>query len=111
MDDPALDAGEHRRALAGLARINAVSSAAGPLWWGVRGVCGPATARTSALRVLDVATGSGDVLAGLMGRARRDGIGLEASAIDVSNVAHAGLFVIVNVSVSPFGSLAVGVNE
>lgn len=58
MDDPAIGREEHEHALRGLARINAVSRAWGPLLAAMRAatsdVRGP-------VRVLDVATGSGDV--------------------------------------------------
>jgi len=84
MDDPALDPGEHRRALAALARINRVSNSAGALW--------PALATLARelqrpVRVLDVATGSGDVPRALQARAKRAGIVLELSACDVSPIA------------------------
>ena len=84
MDDPALDPAEHRRALAGLRRLNAVSDSAGVLW--------PALAKLArelnrAVRVLDVATGSGDVPRKLAARAKRDGVALEASGCDISPTA------------------------
>ena len=84
MDDPALDPAEHRRALAGLARLNRVSDSAGALW--------PALAQLArelnrAVRVLDVATGSGDVPRKLLARAKRAGIALDVSACDVSPTA------------------------
>jgi SAM-dependent methyltransferase len=86
MDDPALDPAEHRRALAGLARLNAVSNSAGVLW--------PSLAKLARelgrpVRVLDVATGSGDVPRKLVARAKRSGIALEASACDISPTAIA----------------------
>ena len=66
MDDPAIDPTEHRRALAALARINRVTNSAGVLWPVI-----PVLARelNRAVRVLDVATGSGDVPARLLARA------------------------------------------
>jgi SAM-dependent methyltransferase len=86
MDDPALDPGEHRRALAGLARLNAVSDSAGvlrpPLAQLARELNRP-------LRVLDVATGSGDVPRKLLSRAQRAGLGLEVFACDISPTAIA----------------------
>jgi SAM-dependent methyltransferase len=86
MDDPALDPGEHRRALAGLARLNAVSNSAGVLWPPLAKL---ARALNRPLRVLDVATGSGDVPRKLVARARRAGVALEASACDISPTAIA----------------------
>ena len=70
MDDPALDPAEHRRALRGLARLNWVSDSPGLLWPAVRDLArggGP-------VRVLDVATGSGDVPRALAARAARAGL-------------------------------------
>ena len=64
MDDPALDPAEHRRALAGLARLNRVSDSPGVLWPAVREL-----ARGGPVRVLDVATGSGDVPRALAAKA------------------------------------------
>ncbi|MBN9120493.1 MAG: methyltransferase domain-containing protein [Planctomycetes bacterium] len=86
MDDPALDPAEHRRALAGLARLNRVSDSSGVLW--------PAIAKLArelnrTVRVLDVATGSGDVPRKLLARAKRAGIALDVSGCDVSPTAIA----------------------
>jgi len=86
MDDPGLDPVEHRRALAGLARINRVSGSTGVLW--------PTIARLARelkrpIRVLDVATGSGDVPAGLLRKAQRSGVSLEVAGCDLSPTAVA----------------------
>lgn len=81
MDDPALPADEHRRALAGLARLNAWSNSVGVLWPAVRKLAGELG---RPVKVLDVATGSGDVPLGLWKRA---GAKLELSACDISGVA------------------------
>jgi SAM-dependent methyltransferase len=86
MDDPALDPAEHRRALAGLARINRVTDSAGVLW--------PALAKLAVelgrpVRVLDVATGSGDVPRKLIARAKGAGIALDISGCDLSPTAIA----------------------
>ena len=59
MDQPELDAIEHGRALAGLARINALSGSARILWPSLRDLA--RRKRTDGLRVLDVASGAGDV--------------------------------------------------
>lgn len=82
MDDPALPAGAHRRALRGLTRINCLSRPGARLWqalaplarrrWPVR------------LRVLDVATGAGDVPLDLSWRARQAGFELDLTACDIS---------------------------
>jgi ubiquinone/menaquinone biosynthesis C-methylase UbiE len=83
MDDPAIDPREHRRALEGLARLNRLSDAGGPLWRGVRTMLG--SRRRGSL--LDVATGSGDVLASISRRARGAGVELELLAADKSALA------------------------
>ena len=84
MDDPGLDPAEHRRALAGLARVNWFSGSAGVLWPPIRAL---ARELGRPVRVLDVATGSGDVPAGLLRRANRAGIALEVAGCDISPVA------------------------
>ena len=84
MDDPTLPADEHRKALAGLARLNALSDSVGVLWPDVLKL---ARELGRPVRILDVATGSGDVPLGLWKRANRAGIELELSACDLSPVA------------------------
>lgn len=82
MDDPGLDPEEHRRALAGLARLNAWSDSVGVLWKPIRAMNRP-------LRVLDVATGSGDVPRGLVKRANAAGVPLQVAGCDISPTAIA----------------------
>jgi 2-polyprenyl-3-methyl-5-hydroxy-6-metoxy-1,4-benzoquinol methylase len=84
MDDPALDPAEHRRALAGLVRLNRISAGAGALWPAIANLAGELK-RT--VRVLDVATGSGDLPRELLRRANRAGVVLDVSACDLSPVA------------------------
>ncbi len=60
MDDPALPAAEHQRALAGLARINLISAAAGSFRAPLAQLCLSLKGEQPG-RVLDVATGGGDV--------------------------------------------------
>jgi SAM-dependent methyltransferase len=86
MDDPAIDPGEHRRALAGLARLNRVSDSSGVLWPSVAKL---ARELKRPVRVLDVATGSGDVPRRLLRRADRAGLALEVSGCDLSPTAIA----------------------
>ena len=86
MDDPAIDPVAHRRALAGLARLNRFSGSVGVLW--------PAIAKLArqlqrTIRVLDVATGSGDVPRKLLARATRAGVNLEVAGCDLSPTAIA----------------------
>ncbi len=84
MDDPAIDANEHLRALAGLSRLNWLSGSAGLLWAPIYALYQQAR---RPLRILDVATGSGDVPARLVQKARRHGVQLEVSGCDVSSTA------------------------
>lgn len=84
MDDPALDPTEHRRALSGLARINRWSGSASLLWPPVREF---ARHLNRPFRLLDVATGSGDVPLALAELARRDAVSLDITGYDVSPVA------------------------
>jgi 2-polyprenyl-3-methyl-5-hydroxy-6-metoxy-1,4-benzoquinol methylase len=84
MDDPDLDPGDHRRALAALARINRLTNSAG-VFWPVVSVLARELNRP--VRFLDVATASGDVPARLLARARRAGIDLEIAACDKSIIA------------------------
>lgn len=86
MDDPEIEPGEHRRALAGLARLNRLSVASGPVWRGMRRF---ARGLGRPVRVLDVATGSGDVAVGLARRARRGGVEVDLTASDISVTALA----------------------
>ncbi|MEM9185353.1 MAG: methyltransferase domain-containing protein [Planctomycetota bacterium] len=90
MDRPDLDRGLHVAALAGLARLNRWSRSSGLLWGPIRKL-----ARTNAgrrLRVLDVASGGGDVALGLWRRAAAAGVELEVLGCDISPTAvtHAG---------------------
>jgi len=95
MDDPALDPAERRRALAGLARLNRVSDSPGVLWPTLRELArggGP-------VRVLDVATGSGDVPRALAAKAARArmpnvtfaGCDISPTAVEAANAAAPGL--------------------
>jgi SAM-dependent methyltransferase len=84
MDDPALDPAEHRLALAGLARLNRFSRALQVLWPSIRTL---SQRLKRPLRILDVATGCGDVPAGLLHRAARSGYTLEVVGCDRSDTA------------------------
>jgi 2-polyprenyl-3-methyl-5-hydroxy-6-metoxy-1,4-benzoquinol methylase len=105
MDDPALEASEHRRALKALAMVNRLSLTAGRIWREVRRL---ATARPNPgelggketpaapepggtekhhsppLRLLDIACGGGDTVRSLARKARRAGVPLEVHGCDVS---------------------------
>jgi SAM-dependent methyltransferase len=84
MDEPGLDRSRHYGALCGLERINFWSGSAGILWPPLAGL-----ARTLArpLRVLDVATGAGDVPIRLWQKAKRAGIAIEIEGCDVNAAA------------------------
>lgn len=74
MDDPALEADRHRDALRGLRRLHLISGTVGALWAPLRAVAAHTGQRR--LRVLDIATGGGDIPIGLWQMARRAGGGL-----------------------------------
>jgi 2-polyprenyl-3-methyl-5-hydroxy-6-metoxy-1,4-benzoquinol methylase len=82
MDQPGLDLAEHARALAGLRRINRVSRSAAIYWRALRRFANaqPGTA----LRVLDVASGGGDVAIDVARRSVRRGAKVLVDACDIS---------------------------
>src|SRR5262245_46025933 len=85
MDRPDLDAAEHARALRGLSRINTVSGSAGILWPSLRDLA--RATGTDGIRVLDIATGAGDVPLRLWRKARHSGVRMRISGCDRSPVA------------------------
>lgn len=89
MDQPGLAPSEHQHALHGLARINWISRSDAILWPAIAQLAREQTGRT--LRVLDIATGGGDVPICLAQRVRRQGFPIEFAGIDVSPtaIAHA----------------------
>ena len=85
MDDPAIDEASHRAALRGLARLNRISGSVARIWRPIYRL-----AKRQGLKritVVDIATGGGDVPISLARLARRAGIELEATGIDVSQQA------------------------
>ena len=82
MDDPALDGGRHEAALRGLSRLNYLSGSARTIWPPLAALARQLGRRQ--LRVLDVATGAGDVPVRLWQIARRAGLHLEIHGVDVS---------------------------
>jgi 2-polyprenyl-3-methyl-5-hydroxy-6-metoxy-1,4-benzoquinol methylase len=86
MDDPALDPREHGRALAGLARINRWTGSADVLWPAIKA---EALRLGRPVRVLDIATGSGDIPVTLTAKAARAGLPIYFSGCDVSETAVA----------------------
>ncbi len=83
MDQPGLSAADHAAALRGLERLNRVSRSAGILWPHLRRAAAPG----KPLRVLDVATGGGDVPVQLARWAARAGRPMHFGACDVSPTA------------------------
>lgn len=87
MDDPGLDASHHEEALEGLARLNWVSGSVRLVWRPIVQLA--RQRRIEHLRVLDIATGSGDIPLGLLSRAKRSGLHLEILGLDISERAIA----------------------
>lgn len=84
MDDPALPAREHDRALADLARLNSLARSAAILWPVVRAELTRALTQGRVAHVLDVATGSGDIPVTLGRWALREGLQARWIAVDAS---------------------------
>jgi 2-polyprenyl-3-methyl-5-hydroxy-6-metoxy-1,4-benzoquinol methylase len=80
MDQPGLSRERHRRALRGLERINFWSRSAGILWRPLAAMAQEA----GPVRVLDLATGAGDVPIRLWRAARRAGLPVSVEGCDVS---------------------------
>jgi 2-polyprenyl-3-methyl-5-hydroxy-6-metoxy-1,4-benzoquinol methylase len=82
MDDPAIATERLHGALTGLTRINFVSDSARIVWSPIARLA--RTLNVDRLRVLDIATGAGDVPRALWRKARRAGLNLEIRGIDFS---------------------------
>jgi SAM-dependent methyltransferase len=82
MDQPDLDRQRHFGALRGLERINSWSGSARLLWPPIRSLARATSGRP--LRVLDVATGAGDVPVRLWHKARRAGLRVQIDGCDRS---------------------------
>ena len=91
MDDPAIDPERHRQALAGLRRLNRISGVSAAMMRRLTRLSLAANSGASAkkrpLRVLDVACGSGDLPIDWLLSARRRGIPLSVTGLDISDVA------------------------
>src|SRR5437764_10428836 len=90
MDQPGLDPRRHAHALRGLARINFWSGSAGILWHPLAALARELAPRPP--RILDVASGGGDVPVRLWRRAEREVVALEVVGVYLSLAAveHAG---------------------
>lgn len=82
MDDPGLGADQHIRALRGLERINRLSNSVATLWPSIAQLV--QKRHHEPVRVLDIASGAGDVPIGLCLRAKAVGLPLEVTACDRS---------------------------
>lgn len=85
MDDPTLDRQRHFAALRGLARLNGLSASASILWKPIAQLA--RQLKVDRLRVLDVATGAGDLPLRLWHRARRANLQLDLHGVDLSSQA------------------------
>jgi 2-polyprenyl-3-methyl-5-hydroxy-6-metoxy-1,4-benzoquinol methylase len=86
MDQPGLDRESHRRALDGLRTTNAISRTSEVIW---RGISEAGIVRDNGrpLRILDIATGGGDVVIGVAKLAARQGIAVETHGCDINATA------------------------
>jgi 2-polyprenyl-3-methyl-5-hydroxy-6-metoxy-1,4-benzoquinol methylase len=82
MDQPDLDYARHLHALHGLMRINFWSGSARTLWCALRQLAQQSS--LTRLRLLDIATGAGDVPLRLWQKGQRIGLTLQIDACDVS---------------------------
>ncbi|TWT93014.1 methyltransferase domain-containing protein [Neorhodopirellula pilleata] len=85
MDDPALSPERHRHALSGLRRLNRISGVAGAMFRQLKRLAAATPERP--LRILDVASGSGDLPIAWLKAARHSGIPMSVTALDISEVA------------------------
>jgi 2-polyprenyl-3-methyl-5-hydroxy-6-metoxy-1,4-benzoquinol methylase len=86
MDAPGLDCETHRRALEGLRTANAISRTSQAIWSGIKET-GIVPNNGRPLRILDIATGGGDVVIGVAKLAARHGIVVEAHGCDINATA------------------------
>jgi 2-polyprenyl-3-methyl-5-hydroxy-6-metoxy-1,4-benzoquinol methylase len=84
MDDPQLGAEDHVRALRGLSRIYRASRTGHVIW---DMIAAEARAAARPVRVLDIATGGGDLPLDLARRARTAGVAMQITGCDVSPTA------------------------
>ena len=85
MDAPGLPAGDHRQALAGLARLNRISGVSPLIFSRIARFAQGRPQRP--LKLLDVASGSGDLPVAWAVKARRMGLNIQITTTDISEVA------------------------
>ncbi|MCP4504519.1 MAG: hypothetical protein GY822_31820, partial [Deltaproteobacteria bacterium] len=85
MDDPDLPRDEHELALRGLARLNRCSGVASAMYRRLKRLA--MSRENQSLRLLDVASGSGDVPLRWAEWAKRDGWNLQLTLLDLRSVA------------------------
>src|SRR5262249_50257109 len=85
MDQPDLEVAQHTQALRGLERINVWRGSSGILWPTLRSLA--LSLAPQPVRVLDLATGGGDIAIRLWRRACRAGLAMEMAGCDRSKVA------------------------
>lgn len=85
MDQPDIEAGLHHHALAALRRLNRISRTAHSLWRPIQRLAEEDRGRP--LRVLDLASGGGDVARGLAKLAVRAKLAVEVDGCDISPLA------------------------
>lgn len=85
MDQPDLEAGLHHHALAALRRLNRISRTTNSLWPPIQRLAGELADRP--LKILDLASGGGDVALGLAKRAHRAKIAVQIDGCDISPLA------------------------
>jgi 2-polyprenyl-3-methyl-5-hydroxy-6-metoxy-1,4-benzoquinol methylase len=94
MDREDLDPADHHHALNGIARINLISASSGIFWPPIRDLCRQRQKADdpNPVRILDIATGGGDVACGLWRRASHEGFRVAVAGCDISPLAldHAG---------------------
>ncbi|MBY0547859.1 MAG: methyltransferase domain-containing protein [Candidatus Obscuribacterales bacterium] len=85
MDNPSLDVDAHKLALRDLSRLNRFSCSVDVLWGSIQDYCFKRSLKS--VRLLDVATGSGDILIELEKRGRCAGLQVNGFGCDISSVA------------------------
>ena len=83
IDDPELEKEKLYGALHGLSRINFLSASAGTVWSPIRRLA--QRLKNDHLRILDIATGAGDIPVSLWRKGQRAGLKLEILGVDISD--------------------------